>query len=73
MITRRRLIAIVCLVVMVFTAVTPAGSHCLCGVLVPLDPLFGGVVSIPVQQVDDVDLGTAAFCSVRTPRAPPVA
>ena len=69
----RRFIAIVCIGVMVFTAVTPAASHLLSGVLVPLGPLFGTVVSVPVPEVHAVILATAPFLSLRSSRAPPIA
>jgi hypothetical protein len=67
----RRLIAIVCIAVMVFTAMTPMASHLLCGVLVPLGPLFGTVVSLPTPQADDARCETGPCRSVRTSRAPP--
>ena len=69
----RRLVAVVCIAVLVVTGVTPSASHLLCGFLIPLGPLFGTVIALTVLHVDVVRLATAPFLSVRASRAPPVA
>jgi hypothetical protein len=69
----RRVLAIVCIAVVVVTALTPATANLLCAVLVALDPLFGTILTTLVAAPGDVDLGAAPFLSVRSARAPPIA
>jgi hypothetical protein len=45
----RRLIAIVCIAVILVTGMMPAGAALLRGVLVPLGPLFGTILSVPLH------------------------
>ena len=73
MIATRRLIAIVCIVAILVTGVMPGGAAFLRGVLVPLGPLFGAIVSAPLPRVADAVLPVAPVLSVRASRAPPLA
>jgi hypothetical protein len=69
----RRLLAVLCIVAVVGGLMMSAGTEMGALALVPLDPLFGVVVSIPVPQAPDVRLSPAPVLSVRSPRAPPLA
>ena len=73
MLKTRRLIAIVCIGVILVTGMMPASAALLDGVLVPLGPLFGTIVSAPVPEIRDARLVAAPFRSVRASRAPPLA
>lgn len=73
MIKIRRLIAIVCIAVILVTGMMPAGATLLRGVLVPLGPLFGTIISVPLPAFADAELAAAPVLSVRTSRAPPLA
>ena len=73
MIKIRRLIAIVCIAVILVTGMMPAGATLLSGVLVPLGPLFGTIISVPLPDSADAELAAAPVPSVRTSRAPPLA
>ena len=73
MISARRLIAIVCIVVILVTGMMPTGAALLRGVLVPLGPLFGTIVSAPVPDIAGTELVAAPALSVRASRAPPLA
>jgi hypothetical protein len=68
----RRLIAIVCIAVILVTGMMPAGAALLRGVLVPLGPLFGTIVSTALPEIRDADLAAAPIRSVRASRAPPL-
>ena len=68
----RRLLALVCIAVMILTATTPTSSL-LIGILGRLDPLFGTILSVPLAPADRVEFGTDPFLSVRASRAPPLA
>jgi hypothetical protein len=72
-IATRRLIAIVCIVTILVTGVMPGGAAFVRGVLVPLGPLFGTIVSTPLPLIDDVDLPAAPILPVRAARPPPLA
>jgi hypothetical protein len=69
----RRALAIVCIAVVVVTALTATAADLLCAVLVALDPLFGTIVAAAFDAPGDVDLGAAPFLSARSARAPPIA
>ncbi|HMB78599.1 MAG TPA: hypothetical protein VKI43_00960 [Vicinamibacterales bacterium] len=73
MISARRLLAIVCIVVILVTGMMPAGAALLRGVLVPLGPLFGTIVSSPLPDIARTELVAAPALSVRASRAPPLA
>jgi hypothetical protein len=70
--TTRRLLAAVCIAILVVTAMLPAGLD-LSGVIVRLGPLFGSVQSVPVPARDIDARHDAPFLSVRGSRAPPTA
>jgi hypothetical protein len=42
-------------------------------IVLPLDVLLGAVLSVPLDQPDDVDLAAPPFLSVRVSRGPPTA
>jgi len=67
----RRVFAIVCIAVVVVTALTAATADLLCAVLVALDPLFGTIVAAAVAAPGDADPGPAPFLSIGSGRAPP--
>jgi hypothetical protein len=69
----RRVIAIACIAVILVTGMLPTGAALLSGVLVPLGPLFGTVISAPLPEIRDADLAAAPIRSVRASRAPPLA
>jgi len=69
----RRVLAIVCIALVVVTALTPATADLLCAVLVALDPLFGTIVAAAIAAPGHVDLGAAPFLAIRGARAPPIA
>lgn len=73
MTSTRRVLAIVCIAVVVVTALTAATADLLCAVLVALDPLFGTIVAAAVAAPGDVEPGAAPFLSLRSARAPPIA
>jgi len=68
----RQAVAVVCIAVLVVTAMLPAGLD-LSGVIVYLGPLFGTVVSVPVPEPNLASLGNSLALSVRVSRAPPIA
>jgi len=72
-ISARRLVAIVCIGVILVTGMMPAGAALLRGVLVPLGPLFGTIVSSPLPDIARTELVAAPALSVRASRAPPLA
>jgi len=69
----RRLVAIVCIVVLGVAAAMPASADVRPAVLVALPLLFGTIISVPIPQDDAGPLETAPFVSVRSSRAPPAA
>jgi hypothetical protein len=69
----RRLIAIVCIAVILVTGVMPGGASLLCGILAPLDPLFGTVLSAPLPRVADAGIPSAPILPTLASRAPPLA
>jgi len=68
----RRFVAIVCIAVVVATALVPASVE-LSAVLVALDPLFGGLVVIADAAPDDVTLAPGPSLPARFARPPPAA
>ena len=68
----RRLVAIVCIAVVVVTALVPASVD-LSAVLVALDPLFGGLVVIAETALNEVPLAPAPALPARFARPPPIA
>jgi len=67
----RRIFAVLCIAVVLIAAATSTGAELPAIVLVPLDPLFGIVVSVPVPETGAAPLRSAPSLAVRTPRAPP--
>ena len=70
--TTRRLLAVVCIAVLIVTATIPAGFD-LSAVLVYLGPLFGTVIVSPAPEPRLVSLGNSPARSVRVSRGPPLA
>jgi len=70
--TTRRLLALVCIAVLVVTATLPAGFD-LSAVVVYLGPLFGTVIVSPAPEANLVSLADSPALSVRPSRAPPLA
>jgi hypothetical protein len=68
----RRLVAIVCIAVIIVTGVMPGGAALLHGVLVPLGPLFATILSAPLPHVDDAGLPAAPILPANASRAPPL-
>jgi hypothetical protein len=68
----RRAVAIVCIAVVVTTALAPASVD-LSAVLVALDPVFGHPVVIADAAPADVRLAPAPAISARFARPPPTA
>jgi hypothetical protein len=69
----RRLIAIVCIAVIIVTGVMPVATALIHGVLVPLGPLFGRILSAPVRCVADAEIPSAPILPTLASRAPPLA
>jgi len=69
----RRLLAVLCIAVVVFAGVLPGAAYVLCDALVPLGPLFGLVVCAVAWLPADVPLPAAPAVSVLPSRAPPAA
>jgi hypothetical protein len=72
-INTRRLIAIVCIAVILVTGAVPGAAALLCDVLVPLGPLFGTIVTAPLPHVADAELPAAPILPALASRAPPLA
>jgi hypothetical protein len=70
---RRGLLALVCIVVLLATAMAPIGSGAFCAVLVPLTPLFGAVVVAPLPPAEPARLPAFLVVTPLAPRAPPAA
>jgi multisubunit Na+/H+ antiporter MnhE subunit len=68
----RRILAIVCIAVVVVTALTPAAVDLLTAVLVAIDPLFGGLVAVAAERLDDVRLAPAPLLAAHFARPPPI-
>ena len=69
----RRLAALVCVVALLAAAMAPATSAWCCAILVPLAPLVGGIVSIPLELTDPAPPLSPAAAAPLPSRAPPVA
>jgi hypothetical protein len=68
----RRLLAIVCIAVVVVTALAPASTDLLYAELLALDPIFGGLVVRTVAAPDDTRLPFAPCLTASFARPPPV-
>src|SRR5262249_2147792 len=69
----RRLIAVVCIVVLCAAPMAPLSSTSICAILVPLPPLFGAVVSVPLAEPEPVQFRPPFTAAPLPSRAPPVA
>jgi hypothetical protein len=67
----RRLIAILCIAVVVFAGVLPGTAYVVGDALAPIGPLFGLVVCTVACAPADVPLPAAPAVSVLPSRAPP--
>jgi hypothetical protein len=67
----RNCIALLCLAVLCLTALTPAASHFLCEIVLPLCFLFS--LAVVVDRITDSDLTPSLpdFCRLLPARAPP--
>ena len=72
LINTRRVIAVICIAVIVVTGMMPAGAVLLRGVLVPLGPLFGTIVAVPIPSIVNAALPTAPVIPSLASRAPPL-
>jgi hypothetical protein len=68
----RRLLAIVCIAVVLATTLTP-GTVDLSAVLVALDPLFGALVAATVVVSDEISLAPTPSIAANFARPPPPA
>jgi hypothetical protein len=68
----RKLVAIVCVAAVLLVAITPAGWGLLCGVLVPIDPLFAFVASEPAVLAAHADPAPSPVLDPLDSRGPPV-
>jgi hypothetical protein len=48
----RKLVSLLCIVALLAAAMAPVASGSFCAILVPLAPLFGAVVSTPVERIE---------------------
>jgi hypothetical protein len=69
----RRLVALVCIAAILVAGVMPGGAALLRGVLVPLGPLFGTIVSAPLPRLADAELPSGPILPALASRAPPLA
>jgi hypothetical protein len=70
----RRLLALVCIALVVVAGVVPGAAYVLCDALVPLGPLFGLViVAAAFRPAADVALPPSPVVSFLALRAPPAA
>lgn len=70
--TGRRLIALLCIAIVIVAAMTPTAAHLVADSLRPLGPLFGTIVSAAIFAADTSSPKPAPALSVRVSRAPPV-
>jgi hypothetical protein len=70
-VTKRRLIALICLAAVLLAALTPAVSSAHHAFLVPLDPLFGLVVIDQPLPVVDADSYQSPVLEITGSRPPP--
>ena len=71
--TRRRLTAVFCILVLVVAAVAPTSGPELSFLIVPLAALFGSVEAVKFVDIAPVVAVAEPLVSVRSPRAPPLA
>jgi hypothetical protein len=68
----RRLITVVCIVVLFAAAMAPLSSASICAVLVPLPILFGAVVSVRFAAPESVPFPSSCSTPPLPSRAPPL-
>jgi hypothetical protein len=68
----RRTAAAVCILTLLVAGMTSTASEVLTFVLVPLDPLFGTVVTRTTPEPPGVPVRPDPFVSRLSPRAPPL-
>lgn len=73
MLRRRGLLGVLCVVVILAIAMAPLVSSSVGAILVLLAPLFGGVVSTPLDIIVASDLRPSAEPLLLASRAPPAA
>jgi hypothetical protein len=75
MLRHRRLIAVVCVVVLFAAAMAPLSSSArsICAILVPLPLLFGAVGSTPRAEPEPAQLPSLFTAAPLPSRAPPLA
>jgi hypothetical protein len=69
----RRILAVVCIAIVVVAGVLPGAAFVVCDALTPVDLLFGLVTSHDVPLAPDDALPSAPFLSLLPTRAPPAA
>jgi hypothetical protein len=67
----RRLVALVCVAVLVAVAMAPLAPVAFCAILVPLGPLFGAVQSGPFATAEKPDRPASPEFTPLPARAPP--
>jgi hypothetical protein len=70
----RRLVAVLCIVVLFAAAMAPLGASSpalICAILVPLSILFGAVLSAPLPAAEPVRLASSRAPAPLPSRAPP--
>jgi hypothetical protein len=70
---RAKVVVIVCIAILAFTAITPAPMFALIDAQTPIDALFWSPAASPAPAIEDVALPAAPAVVHRSPRAPPVA
>ena len=69
---RVRIIAIVCIAVFAFTAITAVPIFAALDALIPIEDLFATLPGAPAPAVEDVALPAPPARDVASPRGPPV-
>ena len=73
LIQARRLVAFLCLAVLLVAALTPATSGPLCAILVPLWLFFAAIVIVSICLAgEDYSAPLIPLLSLAAPRAPPI-
>ena len=73
MITARKLIAVLCLVAVLWAAITPASSSLLWAVVIPILLFFSALVVVTLdRRPEQREIPTFSFLTVISSRAPPV-
>jgi hypothetical protein len=70
---RVKVVAIVCIAILAFTAIAAAPMFALIDAQTPIDTLFWSPAATSAPAIEDVALPAAPVVVHRSPRAPPVA